>query len=47
MIMEDYYPNNQEGVHCIFLNVKAKKHENFEIENDMLVICIDNDTKIF
>jgi hypothetical protein len=21
LIMEDYYPNNQEAVHCIFLNV--------------------------
>jgi len=47
LIMEDYYPNNQEAVNCIFLNVKAKKYETFEIEHDLLIVCIDNDTKIY
>ena len=47
LIVEEYYPNNQEAVHTLFLHVEAQKNEDFEIEHDMIVISVDERTKIW
>jgi hypothetical protein len=47
LIVEEYYPNNQEAVHTLFLYVEAQKTADFEIEHDMIVISVANNAKIW